>query len=215
MHHSIPGTDPIVKYHLGHVWQQVGDFVPPGGIDVDPQGTLKRYPGRFEAVERAVQSEFPFLKLGFDLLHRSWVWYRVDRENIPCDFGGGLGLGGYTQEVATIVQPATDAMWETRKCDRENTVVHAYREPTIGEDMALLEYIASDHPEQLAPKSFGRWVGNWLRKDLNAREDRRRIRCHDMAEAVVQEWSKFVEPSDLSRFKPSIVVPQLPKGMKR
>lgn len=210
MHHTIPGTEPTTLWHQGHVYQQVGDFAPCGGVNVDPQGTIKRYPGRFEEAERVIRSRWPFLHLGFDMLHRQWVWYRVDREFIPADFGGDLGLGGYSQDVVTIVQSCSDALWETRNCARVNSVVHAYREPSAGEDMALLDFIEKDHPEQFQNKSFGPWVGEALKREYLGRLDKRAKRVRRMANDVVQEWSHFVEPGDLSQFKPSIVVPSMP-----
>lgn len=220
MHHKIPDTEPTTLWHLGHVYQQVGDYVPNGGVDVDPQGTVKRYPGRFDEVERVVRSRWPFLHLGFDLLHRQWVWYRLDREHVAADFGSDLGIGGYSQDVVTIVQSCSDALWETRNCPRLNSVVHAYRYPSIGEDVSLLDFIERDHPEQFQNKSFGPWVGKTMQREYRAREAKRLDRIHRTTSDAVEEWSHLVDlgtaggdPTAL-KFKTSIAVPKLLGGRR-
>lgn len=198
----IPPAEPVFKWHLGNYYLQVGDVAPPNGfVHVDPQGTLVRYPGRFDEVERAIQHRWPFLKIGFDRIQCQWVWYRTERELIR-----GPELD-HVQDVATIIQGCSDDLWETRKCDRHGTVVHAFREPNAVQDMALLHYIESHHPGQLEPTAGGPWVGDALRKEYHERLARRDKRIQTMTQDALSEWMGFVDKTDFTRFKPSIVVP--------
>jgi hypothetical protein len=207
----LPPTEPIYKWHLGHLHPQVGDFTPMGGEAVDPQGTIVRFDGKHEAAEKAVQSLFPFLKLGFCRLTRSWVWYRVDRESVVGFWGcKDFWEGRYVQDVVTVIQPCFDALWETRDCDRQNSVVHAYREPSVKEDVSLLTWISENRPDQLLPTAGGPWVAETLRTEYRALLRRRQERAHKMAMDAVEEWSHFVDRSTLD-WKTRVVVPDKPK----